>query len=153
MDTAQLNHHRKLHDLQFSGEHYQRLLREGWNHWKGDRSLTLAYNRLMDRLEVWYEFPGQKPGLVCSIDRESFDIHKLCHQLYLGDPRERHHLDRIKEIEAREDAAEAEKQKAFEEAQAAHTDRVRWAVRKDTGNHVAPMSVPEMPKGVTSEAP
>lgn len=59
--------------------------------WDGDPWLTLAYNKLQDRYEIWVEDPGRDP--VCVMRSKPFgngdvpSIQELCAKLAQGDLR------------------------------------------------------------------
>lgn len=106
--------------------------------WDGDPWLTLAYNRLEDRLEIWQEDPGREP--VCVMRSKPLDqgvpsTVELC--MHLRD----HDLRKISEdmIQARVDRENEENQARIAaehlDRQVAAMEKVYWAVGRDTDNY------------------
>lgn len=123
------------------GEHHQTYIRQGLPEvgWDGDPWLTLAYNRLQDRYEIWIEDPGRDP--VCILRSKPFSengvpsIHELC--IHLRD----HDLRKIAahQIEARIDkhnlAVEAAAAEAGFQQQAAALEKVYWHVGREVDQY------------------
>ena len=122
------------------GEHHQQKIREGMPEigWDGDPWLTLCYNKLEDRLEVWQEDPGREP--VCVMRSKPLvqgapSIIELC--MHLRD----HDLRKIatSTIEARIDQENEENQARVAaehfDQQVEAMQKVYWAVGRDTDNY------------------
>ena len=132
--------------LEHMGEHWQKYLAYGdpGVGWEGDRALALYWAKLTDEMEVWYELPNQKPVLIFKVDVDGFDIHRICAMLRDADHRRRDAGDIIKEVDDHNDKVMDEAEKAKKEVLDEAHDKLHWALRKDTGNHVAPITVPEL---------
>lgn len=128
--------------LQQLGEHWHHKLWYGSGPWEGDRFLNIYHHPLKDEIEVRYEVPNQKPELVFQIPLADFDIDKLCHALALADNRKKSVEKKIQEVDEHNAKLDAEAAKAKAERDEAFTDKMRWAMRKDTGQHVSPIVVP-----------
>lgn len=130
------------HELEVAavGEHHQTYIRQGLPEvgWDGDPWLTLAYNKLQDRYEVWIEDPGKDP--ICVMRSRPFSegvpsIHELCIKLRDHDLRKLSEKQILKRIDDHNAAVQkAVQDKGFQE-QAAALEKVYWAVGKDTGNY------------------
>lgn len=129
------------------GEHWHKLLWDGDEHtgWDGDRFLNLYHHVLTDDLILKYEIPNAKPELVARIPLADFDIHKLTRSLARADNRKTSVLDKIAEVDAHNDKIREQDEKNAQERKDAAMEKLRWAMRKDTGNHIAPMTVPDKP--------
>ncbi len=136
-------HHAHMARLQQLGEHWHHKLWYGSGPWEGDRFLNIYHHPLKDEIEVRYEVPNRKPELVFQIPLADFDIDKLCHALARADNRKKSAQEKVEEVDAHNDKIEADRAKAKQEAMDNHAERVQWALRKDTGNHVAPLTVPD----------
>lgn len=141
--TAYLEHRSRLSQL---GDHWHEKLHHGSGPWDGDRFLFLYHHALTDDIELRYELPGRPPELVFKIALADFDIDKLCRKLAQADNRKTSVQDKI-------DAADAANDKLIEDHAARALEqrdeaakKLLWAIRKDTGNHIAPMTVPELPR-------
>ena len=129
--------------LQKLGEHWHRKLWEGSGAWEGDRFLNIYHHPLKDEIEVRYEIPNEKPQLVFQIPLADFDIDKLCAALAKADNRKTSVQDKIREVDAHNDALRIEAEKAEQAKKDEMTEKMLWAMRKDTGHHVAPLTVPD----------
>lgn len=128
--------------LDMLGEHWHQKLWYGSGAWDGDRFLNLYHHVLTDKIELRYEVPNEKPQLVFSVPLDDFDIDKLCSRLAQADNRKTSVEDKIKKVDAHNDALRDEQAKVAAEQQEAFEDKMRWAIRKDTGNHVSPVVLP-----------
>lgn len=135
--------------LQQLGEHWHEKLWNGSGPWAGDRFLNIYHHPLKDEIEVRYEVPNAKPEMVMQIALADFDIDKLCTALAKADNRQVSVADKLTEIHAHNDGLEVERAKATAERDEEFKQKMLWAVRKDTGSHIAPLSVPHAP-GVVS---
>jgi hypothetical protein len=127
--------------LQAAGEHWQRALAYGHGNWQGDRALVLYHKPLTDTMEVWYELPNQKPQLVIAdVPASEFDINKMCDALVKADNRRVSVEGKLAEVDAHNDAIQAEQARVAEEHKEEFTDKLHHAIRKDTGNHIAPVT-------------
>lgn len=123
------------------GEHLQAPIRNGMPEvgWDGDPWLTLAYNKLQDRFEIWVEMPGRDP--VCVMRSKPFhengvpSVQELCVHLANHDLRklsEHQIMKRVDDHNAKVEAAAREK--GLQE-QAAALEKVYWHVGKATGEY------------------
>lgn len=128
-----------------AGPHWQRMLREGHGKWPGDPWLTLGRNKLTDMMEVWYERLNEKPRLVASIPIPEFDIYRVLDILYDASHTTSPVVEKLKEIDRFNEAVAKEKSRMAQEKMGEAHERMHWAIRKDTGHHIAPMTVPEVP--------
>ena len=110
--------------------------------WDGDRALVLAHNVLKDEVEVWYSLPGRKPVLVLQVPFAEWDINKACARLRDADGRKHSIEDRIVAVDRHNEAVEKERARQLRDRKEHVTDRMRDAIRRDTGNHVRPILVP-----------
>lgn len=122
------------------GEHHQKAIREGMPEvgWSGDPWLTLAYNKLEDRLEIWSTIPGRDP--YCALRSRPLSegvpsSQELCRHLAEHDL----HNFSIEQIQKRIDRHNMENEariaaKGFQK-QAEALEKVYWAVGKDTDNY------------------
>lgn len=123
------------------GEHHQKYIREGMPEvgWDGDPWLTLAYNKLQDRMEIWVEEPGRDP--VCVMRSKSLDengvpsIQELCVHLANHDLRKIAVEQVIKRIDDHNEAVEQAVRDAHFDRQAAALEKVYWSVGKATGDY------------------
>ena len=123
------------------GEHLQHYIRYGVPEigWDGDPWLTLAYNKLEDRYEIWQEDPGREP--VCVMRSKPFhtngvpDIHELCIKLRDHDLRKL----ATHQIEKRVDDAnykrQMEVQEYEKERQYEALHRVAWEIGRAEGDY------------------
>lgn len=122
------------------GEHHQERIREGMPEvgWKGDPFLTLAYNKLQDRMEVWSEMPGRDP--YCALRSAPLsegvpNIRELCQHLADHDL----HTYSAAQLEKRVDDFNLANEKYIQEKglqkQAEALEKVYWSVGKDTGEY------------------
>ena len=123
------------------GEHHQKYIREGMPEvgWDGDPWLTLAYNKLEDRMEIWQEDPGRDP--VCVMRSKPLDengvpsIQELCVHLASHDLRKIASGMIEKRIDDHNAAVEkAAQERGFQE-QAAALEKVYWHVGKEIGEY------------------
>ena len=142
MDATVKRHLEHKAQLATLGEHWHQKLWYGSGPWDGDQFLNLYHHVLTDQIELWYEVPNQKPELVAKIPLDDFDIDKLCTSLATADNRKKSVTEKIDEIDAHNEALQAEQAKVAAEQREAFEDRMRWAVRKDSGNHVSPIVLP-----------
>lgn len=139
--------HARQAKLQSAAPHWQEKLAYGDEHigWAGDRALALYFDKFTDEMVIQYELPDKKPVLVFKVPVEGFDIDRVCAMLRDADHRRR----TVREIEDSVDSHNAkilaaEDQHKADSLEAAH-EKLRWAVRKDTGNHIAPLQVSRNP--------
>lgn len=135
-------HHKQQAELSQLGEHWHQKLWYGDGPWDGDRFLNIYHHPLTDKIIVKYEVPNQKPETVFAIDLADFDIHKLCMALAKADNRKTSALEKLDEAENANARLEAAAARAAEEREAEAAEKVQWAIRKDTGSHIAPMTLP-----------
>lgn len=136
-------HHAHVAKLEQLGKHWHQKLWYGSGPWAGDRFLNIYSNKLTDDIEVRYEVPNEKPQMVFQIPLADFDIDKLCAALAKADDRATTVQEKIEEVDAHNDAKEAADAAVLQEHQDATIEKVHWALRKDTGAHIAPLQVPE----------
>ena len=124
------------------GEHYQDKIRYGDPSigWDGDPWLTLAYNKLENRYEIWVEDPGRDP--VCVMQTKPFheldgapSITELCIKLRDHDLRKISVDVILKRIDEHNAAREAEVAAHHEQTQMAAMEKVYWDVGKQTDNY------------------
>lgn len=136
-------HHAHMAKLSQMGEHWHQKLWNGSGPWQGDRFLNLYHHPLKDEIEVRYEVPNQTPQLVFQISVADFDIDKLCHALAQADSRQGNTASkRLAEAEAHNAGIMTAQELKAQERKEEMTEKMRWALRKDVGHHIAPMSVP-----------
>jgi len=106
--------------------------------WSGDPWLTLAYNKLEDRMEVWSEMPGRTPYCALRSAPLSEGVPsktELCRHLAEHDL----HVFSAAQIEKRvDDHNLANEQRIAEKGfqkQAEALEKVYWSVGKDTGEY------------------
>ena len=135
------NHPDIRHELAVAavGEHLQQYIKEGMPTvgWDGDPWLTLAYNKLMDRYEIWVEDPGRDPACVMRSkpfgDGQAPSIAELCMHLAAHDLRKIAESHVLARIDKHNSAVEkAVRDKGFQE-QAAALEKIYWAVGKEIG--------------------
>ena len=124
------------------GEHMQEKIRYGDPAlgWDGDPWLTLAHNKLEDRLQIWVEDPGRPAVLVMQtpplyeMDHPP-SVEELCIKLRDHDLRK----ISVEKIMERVDAAnEANRKRIADEhqdTQAAALEKVYWHVGKEIGEY------------------
>lgn len=98
--------------------------------WPGDPNLSLHWNEITSRFEVWHISLDGKPYLVCSAQRCDA---MLLHQVI---DRDNHYHDVIGELDAHNAKVAAEKQKRFADWQGEFADKFRWAIKKDLAQHL-----------------
>lgn len=146
MTDAQDVFHSRRAQLTQAAEHWQRKLAYGdSNGWEGDRALVLYHAPLTDEIEVWYELPNTKPVLVFKVPAEGFDIHRVTSMLRDADHRRRSNEEIIADADAHNDAVIAETEAVKAETMAAANEKLGWAIRKDTGQHISPLHVTSNP--------
>jgi len=145
------HHENRYHERQAQlarlGEHWQKAL---WNGdpdvgWDGDRYLVVYHHVLTDDILVKYEVPNQEPVLVFRVPLEDWDIKKACRRLAMADNRKRSTFDVLDEVDRHNAAVEAAEAAVKAEALEAATEKMQWAFRKDTGHHIAPLTVAAKP--------
>lgn len=132
------------HELETAavGEHLQHYIRNGMPEvgWDGDPFLTLTYNRLEDRYELWQQDPGREP--VCVMRSQTFSdkghvpsIHELCIHLAAHDLRKIAEGQILKRIDDHNARIEQEaRERGFQE-QAAALEKVYWHVGREVGEY------------------
>lgn len=142
-NAAALRYAEQRARLQAIAPEWQKKLAYGDNTvgWRGDRYLQLYHNVITDKIEIFVELPDQKPVIVMSVDAETFDIHKACAALRDADHRAQTPDEIIARVDAKNEAAEAARAKEFAARQEEVTEKMWWAIRKETGAHIAPMTV------------
>ena len=123
------------------GEHLQEPISYGMPEvgWDGDPFLTLAYNKLQDRYEIWITDPGRDP--ICVMRSKPFtengvpSVQELCAHLAANDLR-KISAERITDrIDSHNEAIEkAAREKGLQE-QAAAMEKVYWHVGKEVGEY------------------
>lgn len=122
------------------GGHHQKYIREGLPEvgWSGDPWLTLAYNRLEDRWEIWLEDPGRDPQKIMQ-SKPFFEgipsVHELCAKLAEGDLRKRTTKDVLADIDKHNAKLEADIAQAHRDRQNAALEKVYWHVGKAMGEY------------------
>lgn len=144
-------HHAHMAKLTQLGEHWHQKLWYGSGPWDGDRFLNIYHHPLKDEIEVRYEVPNRPPELVFQIALADFDIDKLCHALAKGDSRKGASQAKMAaEVEDHNNRLRAEQDAAAQEKTDQTIERMQWAIKKDTGNHISPMTVPSVvPSGAS----
>jgi len=131
------------HELEVAavGDHHQAYIRKGLPEvgWDGDPYLTLAYNKLEDRFEIWVEDPGRDPR--CVMRSGSFtmygtpSIHELCIHLRDHDLRKRSVNEVLLDLDRHNRATEKRAQDKGLQEQAAALEKVYWAVGREVGEY------------------
>ena len=130
------------HELKVAmvGEHLQQPIREGMPEvgWDGDPWLTLAYNKLADRYEIWVEDPGRDP--VCVMRSKPFSegvpsIQELCLKLRDHDLRKMSESVILKRIDDHNAKVEAAAREKGLQDQAAAMEKVYWHVGREVGEY------------------
>lgn len=134
------DHQAKLETL---GQHWQDKLAFGHGPWAGDRNLVLKRHVLTNQMEVWYELPDRKPELVFAIPAEQFDIDRLCYQLWRADNQNVSAQEKAAEVDLKNAAMKAEKDRAAEDMKEAATEKLQWAINKDGNHALGPVTVPK----------
>ena len=121
------------------GEFMQQCLTEGVPEigWDGDPWLTLCWNKLELRYEVWDERP-ERPRLVYrtrqfASSEELPDIYQLCAHLRDHDLRKRTVDDIIRDMDRKNDAIGAADRDKYFQQQCAALEKVYWAAGRDQG--------------------
>lgn len=140
-------YHERQAQLQRMGEHWQKALWEGDPDvgWDGDRFLVVYHHVITDDILVKFEVPNQEPVLVFRVPLAEWDIKKACARLARADGRKRSAFDVIDDVDRHNNALRAAEATRKEEALADATEKVQWALRKDTGRHIAPVTVSSKP--------
>lgn len=123
------------------GEHLQSYIRGGLPEvgWDGDPWLTLAYNKLQDRYEIWVEDPGQDP--VCVMRSKTFtdngvpSIQELCIHLANHDLRKLSTAMIEKRIDEHNLKVQAEAQERGLQEQAEALSKAYWYVGREIGEY------------------
>ena len=123
------------------GEHLQHSVRTGMPEvgWDGDPFLTLAYNKLMDRYELWVEDPGRDP--VCVMRSKPFteegapSIQELCRKLAENDLRKISEAQILKRIDDHNLEVQAKAAAAGQQKQTEALEKVYWHVGKEIGEY------------------
>jgi len=120
------------------GEHIQSMLRNGVPEigWEGDLYLTLAYNKLEDKWEVWDTRPDGRAVLVMVRPAATLgDAHsaalQLCARLRDGDLRRKSITQILDEVDSHNDRVRIERDKKYRDHWGAAYERLSWALRKD----------------------
>ena len=152
MTTAQENaFHARQARLRTAGQHWQEKLAYGdpATSWEGDRALVMYHEVLTDEILVRYELPDKEPKLVFKVPAEGFDIHKVTALLRDADHRRQTPQDVIDRVDKHNALLTAEHDRVKKEKMDAAAEKFHWALRKDTGNHIAPLTVPRKPGVLT----
>lgn len=122
-----------------AGEAMQTMLREGVPEigWDGDPWLTLCWNKLELRFEVWDE-KDERPRLVYRSRQlpdsgELLDIYQLCAHLRDHDLRKNDIDAVLKRMDAKNDALLAKDRARHFDQQCAAIEKVYWHVGRDQG--------------------
>ncbi len=122
------------------GEHLQDYVRTGLPEvgWEGDPFLTLAYNKLQDRYEIWVEMPGRDPQ--CVMRSKPFSegvpsIQELCQKLADNDLRKISEDQVLKRIDDHNLKVEADAAERGFQEQAAALQEVYWHVGREVGEY------------------
>lgn len=127
-----------------AGEHWQKQLAYGSEHvgWSGDRALVMYHEPILDNIEIWHELPGRKATIVMRVPSAEFEINKALATLRDADNRRTSMDEKIAASDAHNqgilDAQAAKAAEMNEEVK----EKMRWAIRKDTGQHIAPIVIP-----------
>lgn len=140
-------YHQRQSELSRLGEHWQKVLWEGDPDvgWDGDRYLVIYHHVLTDDILVKHEVPNKEPVLVFRVPLADWDIKLACRRLARADNRKRSVNEIIDEVDANNARFAAEEEKRKQELLDAAGEKLRWAIRKDTGQHVAPLHVSKNP--------
>lgn len=130
--------------LQATAPEWQKRIAYGDNTigWRGDRYLQLYHNVVEDKMEIWCELPDRKPVLVMKVDAATFDINKALAVLRDADHRAQSPEEIIARVDRHNEAVEMGRAKQYAAMREAAHERGHWALRKDMGHHIAPMTVP-----------
>jgi len=121
---------------------WQKMIAYGHGDWEGDRFLTLAHHKLTDTMEIWHELPDRKPVLVMKVPARGFNIYKALDALRRADGRRHSINDVIVQVDRFNAKVQLEQAKKAQAMTDHATEKTRWAIRKDIGRHIAPMTVP-----------
>jgi hypothetical protein len=124
------------------GKHWHTKLWEGHKNWVGDPFLILCHNVLTDEIELRYDVPNEKSQLVFRIDTSDFDIDILCDRLAYADNLRVPVAAKVKEVDDYNEAVEKEAARVKADQDEELVDKLWFAFRKDTGNHVNQILVP-----------
>jgi uncharacterized protein involved in tellurium resistance len=106
---------------------------------------VLYFEPLTDEAVIQHELPNQKPVLVFKVPAEGFDIHRVTSLLRDADHRRRTPAEITAEVDAHNAKVEAEDQYQKDQAHEAVKEKLGWAIRKDTGNHISPLHITKNP--------
>ena len=133
-------HHKHMAELTQMGKHWHEKLWNGSGPWTGDRFLNIYHRVLTDDIEVRYEVPNERSQLVLTLSLADFDIDLLCLALAKGDNRTSTVEEKIEAADAANAALDKERAYDAEQQQGALIDKLKWAVRTDTDQHVKPIT-------------
>lgn len=112
--------------------------------WRGDPSMGLFYNQVLERFEVWGFDRAGKEYLAAAHDK--LDI-TLVHKLRDGDPRKNDVFQRVIDNNMR---LEQERARKDAERLAVVGDKLAWGIRQDFGQHLGGRktmhAIPTVPK-------
>lgn len=107
--------------------------------WEGDPFLTLAYNKLMDRYEIWVEMPGRDPQCVMRSksfkDTEIPSVQELCRHLAAHDLRKISEDMILKRIDDHNLGVQADAAAKGHDTQVEALSKVYWEVGHATGEY------------------
>lgn len=140
-------YHQRQAQLARLGEHWQKALWDGDPDvgWDGDRFLVIYHHVLTDDILIKHELPDGEPVLVMRVPMAEFDIKLACRRLAQADNRKRSVASVFDEVDAHNARLVAEDDKRKQELLDAATEKLHWALRKDTGQHIAPLHVTKNP--------
>jgi len=123
------------------GEHLQEKIRYGYPEigWDGDPWLTLAYNKLEDRYEIWYTQPGYEP--VAVMRSKPFgkgrppSVEELCEHLRNHDLRKIAADKILSRVDDHNAAVQKALQDRYHDQQAAALEKVYWHVGREIGEY------------------
>lgn len=126
-------------NLLLMGNHFQQVVRMGHPTvgWEGDPWLSVYYNKLLDRFEIWDEQIPDKPRLEIRsrpLEGRPLDPIELASMLVESDLRRKDMRQRVDEIERYNEAIERELRRKEAEKKAEAWDRVRFGLMKDIGH-------------------
>lgn len=123
------------------GEHLQYPITHGMPEvgWDGDPWLTLAYNKLQDRYELWIEDPGRDPQ--CVMRSKPFSeagapsVQELCRKLAENDLRKMSEAQVLKRIDDHNLQVQARAAEKGLQEQAQALEKVYWSVGREIGEY------------------
>ena len=146
------NHARDLFHLQRAklasvAPHWAQAIQEGdpLIGWLGDRFLQLSHDVITDEIVIEHVLPDRKPVLVFRVPAVGFDIKRVCTLLRDADHRMRSRAEIADEVDKHNAKIMTEQQYRADQRMEAAKEKMRWALRKDTGNHIAPILVTKNP--------